>query len=91
MSTAIYGAGDGCVVWAALNHTTASSFGPCRHSGPAVSQPFSVILGVFGRGIAILGVFGGGTAQKRLDTNMHLCGQVVLSFELQPPAPLYHR
>jgi hypothetical protein len=67
------------------------SFGQCRHLDPAVSQPFSAILGVFGGGTAILGVVGGGTAQKRLDTNMRLCGQVVLSFELQPPAPLYHR
>ena len=56
-----------------------------------MSQPFSAILGVFGGGTAILGVFGGGTAQKRLDTNMRLYGQVVLSFELQPPAPSYHR
>ena len=91
MSTAVYGAGDGSVVRAALNHTTAASFGPCRHLGPAVSQPFSAILGVFGGGTAILGVFGGGTAQKRLDSNVRLCGQVVLSFWLQLPAPLHHR
>ena len=91
MSTAVYGAGDGSVVWAALNHTTAASFGQCRHLGPAVSQLFSAILGVFGGGTAILGVFGGATAQKRLDPNMRLCGQVVLSFGLQPPAPLHHR
>ena len=45
----------------------------------------------FGQRRPILGVFGGGMAQKRLDTNMRLCGQVVLSFELQPPAPMYHR
>ena len=64
---------------------------PVQTFGPAVSQPFSAILGVFGGGTAILGVFGGGTAQKRLDPNMRLCGQVVLSFELQPPAPMYHR
>jgi hypothetical protein len=89
MSTAVYGAGDGFLVRAALNHTTAASFGPCRHLGPAVSQPFSAILGVFGGGTAILGVFGGvtailgvfgrETAQKRLDPNVCLCGQVVLS------------
>ena len=64
MYTAIYGVGDGFVVWAALDHTTASSFGPCRHLGPVVSQPFSAILGVFWWGKAILGVFGGVTAQK---------------------------
>jgi hypothetical protein len=58
MSTTVYGAGDGYVVWAALiNHTTAASFGSCRHLGPAVTQPFSAILGVFGGGTAILGVF----------------------------------
>ena len=74
MSTAIYGAGDGSVVWAALAHTTAASFGQCRHLGPAVPQLFSAILGVFGGGTAILGVFGGGTAQKRLDPNVRLCG-----------------
>tara|TARA_B110000881_G_scaffold166527_1_gene149659 strand:- start:83 stop:388 length:306 start_codon:yes stop_codon:yes gene_type:complete len=101
MSTAVYGAGDGSVVQVALAHTTTASFGQCRHLDRAVSQPFSAILGVFGGGTAILGVFGGGTAilgvfggemaQKRLDTNMRLCGQVVLSFELQPPAPMYHR
>ena len=91
MSTAVYGAGDGSVVWATLTHTTAASFGPCRHLGPAVSQPFSAILGLFGGGTAILGICGGGMAQKRLDTNMRLCGQVILSFELQPPAPMYHR
>jgi hypothetical protein len=91
MSTAVYGAGDGSVVQGALAHTTAASFGQRRHLDPAVSQPFSAILGVFGGGTAILGVFGGGTAQKRLDTNMRLYGQVVLSFELQPPAPSYHR
>jgi hypothetical protein len=91
MSTAVYGAGDASVVWAALAHTTAASFGPCRHLGPAVSQPFSVILGVFGGGTAILGVFGGVTAQKRLDPNVRLGGQVVLSFGLQPFAPLHHR
>jgi hypothetical protein len=78
MSTTVYGAGDGSVVWAALNHTTAASFGQCRHFGPALSQLFSAILGVFGGGTAILGVFGGEMAQKRLDTNMRLCGQVVL-------------
>jgi hypothetical protein len=94
MSTAVYGAGDGFVVWAALNHTTAASFGPCRHLGPAVSQPFSAILGVFGGGTAILGVFGGGTAQKLLDPNVRLCKQVVLSFRLQLisqpiPSPKY--
>ena len=81
MSTAVYGASDGSVVQVTLAHTTAASFGQCRHLDPAVSQPFS----------AILGVFAGGMAQKRLDTNMRLCGQVVLSFELQPPAPMYHR
>jgi hypothetical protein len=91
MSTVVYGACDGSVVQVALAHTTAASFGQCRHLDSAVSQPFSAILGVFGGGKAILGVFGGGTAQKRLDTNMRLCGQVVLSFELQPLAPLYHR
>jgi hypothetical protein len=91
MSTAVYGAGDGSVVWSALNHTTAASFGLCRHLVPGVSQLFSAILGVFGGGTAILGVFGGWTAQKRLDPNMRLCGQVVLSFELQPPTPLHHR
>jgi hypothetical protein len=91
MSTAVYGAGDGSVVWAALNHTTAASFGQCRHLGPAVSQLFSAILGVFGGGTAILGVFGGATAQKRLGANVRLCGQVVLSFRLQLPAPMYHR
>jgi len=91
MSTAIYGAGDGSVVQVALAHTTAASFGQRRHLDPAVSQPFSAILGVFNGGTAILGVFGGATAQKRLDTNVGLCGQVVLSFELQPPAPMYHR
>ena len=48
MSTAVYGVGYGSVVWAALTHTTAASFGACRHLGPAVSQPFSAILGVFG-------------------------------------------
>jgi hypothetical protein len=74
MSTAVYGVGDGSVVWATLNHTTAASFGPCRHLGPAVSQPFSAILGVFGGGTATLGVFCGGTAQKRLDPNVRLCG-----------------
>mgnify|MGYP000196584118 FL=1 len=73
MSTAVYGAGDGSVVQVTLAHTTAASFGQRRHLDPAVSQPFSVILGVFGRGIAILGVFGGGTAQKRLDPNVRLC------------------
>ena len=66
MSTAVYGAGDGSVVRATLNYTTAASFGPCRYLGPAVSQPFSAILGVFGGGTAILGVFGGETAQKQL-------------------------
>ena len=81
MSTAVYGAGDGSVVQVALAHTTAASFGQRRHLDPAVSQPFS----------AILGVFGGEMAQKRLDTNMRLWGQVVLYFELQPPAPMYHR
>ena len=91
MSTAVYGAGDGSVVQVALAHTTAASFGQRRHLDRAVSQPFSAILGVFGGGTAILGVFGGGTAQKWLDTNMRLCGQVVVSCELQPPAPLYHR
>ena len=91
MSTAVYGASNDYVVQITLAHTTAASFGQCRHLDPAVSQPFSAILGVFGGGTAILGVFGGGMAQKRLDTNMRLCGQVVLSFELQPPAPMYHR
>ena len=81
MSTAVYGASDGSVVQVALAHTTAASFGQCRHLDRAGSPPFS----------AILGVFGGGMAQKRLDTYMRLCGQVVLSFELQPPAPMYHR
>ena len=58
------------------------------------SGRFSAILGYFRRfwwGTAILGVFGGGTAQKRLDPNVRLCGQVVLSFGLQPLAPLHHR
>ena len=91
LSEIICCAGDGSLVQAALAHTTAASFGQRRHLDPAVSQPFSAILGVFGGGTAILGVFGGGMAQKRLDTNMRLCGQVVLSFELQPPAPMYHR
>ena len=91
MSTAVYGASDGSVVQITLAHTTAASFGQCRHLDPAVSQPFSAILGVFGGGTAILGIFGGGMAQKRLDTNMRLWGQVVLYFELQPPAPMYHR
>jgi hypothetical protein len=93
MSTAVYGASNDYVVQITLAHTTAASFGQCRHLDPAVSQPFSAILhvGVFGGGTAILGVFGGEMAQKRLDTNMRLCGQVVLSFELQPPAPMYHR
>jgi hypothetical protein len=91
MSTAVYGAGDGSVVQVALAHTTAASFGQRRHLDPAVSQPFSASLGVFGGGTAILVVVGGGTAQKRLDTNMRLCGQVVLSVEPQPTAPLYHR
>ena len=91
MSTAVYGEGDGSVVQAALVHTTARSFGPCRQLGPAVSQPFLAILGVFGGGTAILGVFGGGTAQKRLDPNVCICGKVALSFELQLPAPLHHR
>ena len=91
MSTAVYGAGDGSVVQVALAHTTTASFGQRRPLDPAVSQPFSAILGVFCGGTAILGVFGGGMAQERLDTNMRLCGQVVLSFELQPPAPMYHR
>jgi hypothetical protein len=90
MSTAVHGAGGGSVVQAALAHITASSFGQCRHLGPAVSQPFSAILGIFGGGAAMLGVFGGAMAQKRLDPNMRLCGQVVLSFELQPPALMYH-
>jgi hypothetical protein len=90
MSTAVYGAGDGSVVRVALAHITAASFGQCIHLGPAVYQPFSAILGVFNGGTAILGVFGGATAQKRLDTNVGLCGQVVLSFELQPPALMYH-
>jgi hypothetical protein len=72
-------------------HTTAASFGQCRHLDPAVSQLFSAILGVFGGGTAILGVFCGATAQKRLDANVHLCRQVVLSFRLQLPAPLHHR
>ena len=49
MSTAVYGAGDGSVVWSALNHTTAASFGMCRHLGPGVSQLFSAILGYFRR------------------------------------------
>ena len=57
MSTAVYGAGDGSVVQVALAHTTAASFGQRRHLDPAVSQPFSAILGVFGGGTAILGVF----------------------------------
>ena len=57
MSTAVYGAGDGSVVWSALNHTAAASFGLCRHLSPGVSQPFSAILGVFVGGTAILGVF----------------------------------
>ena len=91
MSTVVYGAGDGSVVQFALAHTTAASFGQRRHLDPAVSQPFSAILGVLGGGTAILGVFGGEMAQKRLDTNMRLWGQVVLYFELQPPAPMYHR
>jgi hypothetical protein len=91
MSTAVHGADDGYVVWAALNHTTAASFGHCSHVGPVVSQLFSAILGVFGGGTAILGVFGGATAQKRLGANVRLCGQVVLSFRMQLPAPMYHR
>jgi hypothetical protein len=91
MYTAVYGAGDCSVVRTALAQTTASSFGPCRHLGPAVSQPFSAILGDFGRGTAILRVFGGGMAQKRLDPNVCLCGQVILSFGPQPLAPLHHR
>ena len=66
MSTTVYGASDGYVVQVTLAHTTATSFGQCRHLDPAVSQPFSAILGVFGGGTAILGVFGGATAQKRL-------------------------
>ena len=74
MSTTVHGVGDGSVVWATLTHTTAASFGPCRHLGPVVSQPFSAILDVFGGGTAILGVLGGGTAQKRLDPNVRLCG-----------------
>jgi hypothetical protein len=94
MSTAVYGVGDGSVVRTTpayhAAYTIAASFGPCRHLGPAVSQPFSAILGVFGGGTAILGVFGGETAQKQLDPNVRLCGQVVLSFEPQPPAPLHH-
>ena len=57
MSTAVYGASDGSVVQVTLAHTTAASFGQCRHLDPAVSQPFSAILGVFGGGTAILGVF----------------------------------
>ena len=91
MSTAVYGAGDGSVVQVALAHTTTASFGQCRHLDRAVSQPFSAILGVFGGGTAILGVFGGEMAKKRLDTNVRLCGQVVLSFGSQLPAPLHHR
>ncbi len=91
MSTAIYSASDGSVVQVALAHTTTASFGQCRHLDRAVSQRFSAILGVLGGGTAILGVFGGEMAQKRLDTNMRLCGRVVLSVELQPPAPMYHR
>jgi hypothetical protein len=90
ISTAVYRVGGGSVVWSALTHITAASFGQCRHLGPAVPQPFSAILGIFGGGTAILGVFGEATAQKRLDTNMRLRGQVVLSFELQPPALMYH-
>jgi hypothetical protein len=88
MFTAVYSAGNGSVVWAALTYTTAASFGPCRHLGPAVSQQFSAILGVFGGGTAILGVLGGATAQERLDPSVRLCGQVVLSFGLQLPTPL---
>ena len=62
MSTAVYGVDDGSVVQATFTHITTASFGQCRHLGPAVSQPFSAILGVFGGGTAILGVFGGETA-----------------------------
>jgi hypothetical protein len=51
----------------------------------------SAILGVLGGGTAILGVLGGGTAPERLESNVRLLGQVVLSFGLQPPAPLHHR
>ena len=90
MSTAVYGASDGSVVQVTLAHTTTASFGQYRHLHPAVSQPFSAILGVFGGGTAILGVFGGATAQKRLGANVRLCGQVVLSFRLQLPSPMYH-
>jgi hypothetical protein len=57
-------------------------------------QPFLPENGCFrrlwGRN-GLLRRFKGGTAQKRLDPNVHLWEQVVMWFVPQPPAPLHHR